>query len=74
MPKLLDREATPHILIEQDNSTLVAEMGIPQASILLPLIVKIYLGEALNTSQKLEQVRKDSDLLTLTDTILLKNN
>ena len=41
-------------LVEVGTSTLVAEMDLPQGSVLSPLLFNIYLEEALKTSQKLE--------------------
>ncbi len=61
-------------LIEVGTSTVVAEMGLQQASVLSPLLFNIYLEEALRTSPKLEQVRKRGDLLAFADDMLLMSN
>ena len=44
-----------------------AEMGLPQGSILSPVLFNVYLEEALKSSSKLEEVRKRGDLLAFAD-------
>ena len=46
-------------------------MGLPQGSMLSPLLFNIYLEEALRISPKLEQLRKRGDLLAFVDDMLL---
>ncbi len=49
-------------------------MGLPQGSVLYPLLFNIKLEEVLRTSPKLEQVRKRGDLLAFADDMLLMSN
>ena len=51
-----------------------AEMGLPQGSILSPVLFNVYLEEALKTSSKLEEVRKRGDLLAFADDMLVMSN
>ena len=51
-----------------------AEMGLPQGSILSPVLFNVYLEEALKTSRKLEEVRKRGDLLAFADDMLVMSN
>ena len=51
-----------------------AEMGLPQGSILSPVLFNVYLEEALKTSQKLEEVRRRGDLLAFADDMLVMSN
>ena len=58
-------------MIEVGSSSLNAEMGLPQGSILSPVLFNIYLEEALNSSEKLKQVRKRGNLLAFADDMLV---
>ena len=58
-------------VIEVGSSSLNAEMGLPQGSILSPVLFNIYLEEALNSSEKLKQVSKRGDLLAFADDTLV---
>jgi hypothetical protein len=49
-------------------------MGLPQGSILSPVLFNVYLEEAIKTSEKLESVRKRGDLLAFADDMLVMSN
>ena len=51
-----------------------AEMGLPQGSILSPVLFNVYLEEALKSSRKLEEMRKRGDLLAFADDMLVMSN
>ena len=49
-------------------------MGLPQGSILSPVLFNVYLEEALNISRKLEEMRRRGDLLAFADDMLVMFN
>jgi hypothetical protein len=49
-------------------------MGLPQGSILSPVLLNVYLEEALKSSKKLEEVRSRGDLLAFADDMLVMSN
>ena len=49
-------------------------MGLPQGSILSPVLFNVYLEEALKSSRKLEEVRRRGDLLAFADDMLVMSN
>ena len=51
-----------------------AEMGLPQGSILSPVLFNVYLEEALKSSKKLEEVRRRGVLLAFADDMLMMSN
>ena len=61
-------------IIQVGSHSMSAEMGLPQGSILSPVLFNVYLEEALKTSRKLEEVRKRGDLLAFADDMLVMSN
>ena len=49
-------------------------MGLPQGSVLSPVIFNVYLEEAIRSSNKLEEVRRRGDLLAFADDMLVMTN
>ena len=60
--------------IQVGTHSMNAEMGLPQGSILSPVLFNVYLEEALKTSKKLEEVRRRGDLLAFADDMLVMSN
>jgi len=60
--------------IQVGTHTMLAEMGLPQGSILSPVLFNVYLEEALKSSRKLEDMRRRGDLLAFADDMLVMSN
>ena len=60
--------------IQVGTHSINAEMGLPQGSILSPVLFNVYLEEALKSSKKLEEVRRRGDLLAFADDMLVMYN
>ena len=61
-------------IIEVGSSSLNAEMGLPQGSVLSPILFNVYLEDALNSSQMLQGMRRRGDLLAFADDMLVMSN
>ena len=60
--------------IQVGTHSMSAEMGLPQGSILSPVLFNVYLQEAFKSSRKLEDMRKRGDLLAFADDMLVMSN
>ena len=61
-------------IIEVGSSSLNAEMGLPQGSVLSPVLFNVYLENTLDSSQKLKEMRRRGDLLAFADDMLIMSN
>ena len=61
-------------IIEVGTSSLNAEMGLPQGSVLSPVLLNVYLEEALNFSELLQGMRRRGDFIAFADDILVMSS
>ena len=66
----LHREST----IQVGGHEINAEMGLPQGSVLSPVLFNVYLEEAIMSSKKLDEIRSRGDLLAFADDMLVMSN
>ena len=60
--------------IQVGTHSMNAEMGLPQGSILSPVLFNVYLEEALKSSKKLVGLIRRGDLLAFADDMLVMSN
>jgi RNA-directed DNA polymerase len=60
--------------IQVGAHSMNAEMGLPQGSILSPVLFNVYLEEALKSSKKLVELIRRGDLLAFADDMLVMSN